>query len=91
MASITKLAEGDFNRILQVIFHDGYVVLARLLYRTTVPKHHAVASEAATLSLLYAYGVPVPKILVYSPDQTNAVGTEYILLERLERISLSDR
>lgn len=27
---------------------------------------------------------------IYSPDQTNAVGTEYILLERLEGTPLSD-
>ena len=56
----------------------------------TVPKYHTVASEAATLVLLRAYGVPVPKVLVYSPDRINAVGTEYILLEKLEGIPLSD-
>ncbi|KAJ6136808.1 hypothetical protein N7497_012361 [Penicillium chrysogenum] len=91
VASITKLAEGGFNRVLQVTFDDGYAVLARLPYKTTVPKHHAVASEAATLTLLRARGVPVPKVLAYSPDRTNAVGTEYILLERLEGTPLSDQ
>jgi aminoglycoside phosphotransferase (APT) family kinase protein len=91
VASITKLAEGGFNRVLQITFYDGYAVLARLPYKTTVPKHHAVASEAATLALLRAQGVPVPKVLAYSPDQTNAVGTEYILLEKLEGTPLSDQ
>ncbi|CAI7662280.1 unnamed protein product [Penicillium viridicatum] len=91
VASITKLAEGGFNRILQVTFNDGYAVLARIPYKTTVPKHHTVASEAATLALLRAYGVPVPKVLAYSPDQTNAVRTEYMLLERLKGIPLSDQ
>ena len=91
MVSITKLAEGGFNRVLQITFNDGYEVLARLPYKTTVPKHYTVASEAATLTLLRAHGVPVPKVLAYSPDQTNAVGTEYILLERLEGTPLSDR
>lgn len=52
-------------------------------------KYHAVASEAATLAFLRAHGVPVPKVLAYSPDQTNAVGTEYMLLERLEGTPLS--
>ncbi|KAJ5213404.1 hypothetical protein N7449_000573, partial [Penicillium cf. viridicatum] len=89
VASITKLAEGGFNRVLQVTFNDGYAVLARIPYKTTVPKHHTVASEAATLALLRAHGVPVPKVLAYSPDQTNAVGTEYMLLERLEGTPLS--
>ncbi|KAF7712895.1 Uncharacterized protein PECH_002549 [Penicillium ucsense] len=91
VASITKLAEGGFNRVLQITFNDGYAILARLPYKTTVPKHYAVASEAATLALLRAHGVPVPKVLAYSPDQTNAVGTEYILLERLEGTPLSDQ
>lgn len=90
MASITKLAEGGFNRVLQVTFDDGYAVLARLPYKT-VPKYHTVASEAATLALLHAHGLPVPKVLAYSPNQTNAVGTQYILLERLQRTPLSDQ
>ncbi|KAJ5925234.1 hypothetical protein N7454_007873 [Penicillium verhagenii] len=50
---------------------------------STVPKYYAVASEAATLILLRAYGVPVPKV--------NAVGTEYILLEQLEGTLLSEQ
>lgn len=84
VASITKLSEGGFNRVLQITFNDGYAVIARLPYKTTVPKHHAVASEAATLALLRAHGLPVPRVLGYSPDQTNAVGTEYMLLGKLK-------
>lgn len=91
MASITKLAEGGFNRVLKITFNDGYAVLARLPYKTTVPKHYAVASEAATLRLLCAHGLPVPKVLAYSPDHTNAVGSEYILLELLEGTPLSEQ
>ncbi|KAL3493213.1 kinase-like protein [Aspergillus germanicus] len=89
VVSITKLAEGGFNRVLQITFKDGYAVLARLPYKTTVPTRYVVASEAATLALLRAHGVPVPKVLTYSPDKTNAVGTEYIILEKLEGIPLS--
>jgi aminoglycoside phosphotransferase (APT) family kinase protein len=89
VVSITKLAEGGFNRVSQITFKDGYAVLARLPYKTTVPRRYAVASEAATLALLRAHGVPVPKVLTYSPDKTNAVGTEYIILEKLEGIPLS--
>lgn len=91
VASITKLAEGGFNRILQVTFNDGYAVLARIPYRTTVPIYYAVASEAATLAHLYAHRIPVPKVLAYSPDETNPVGTEYILLEKLEGTPLSEQ
>lgn len=91
VVSITKLAEGGFNRVLQITFDDGHAILARLPYKTTVPKHYAVASEAATLALLRANGVPVPEVLAYSPHQTNAVGTEYLLLEKLEGNPLSDQ
>lgn len=91
LASIAKLAEGGFNRILQVTFNDGYAVLARLHYKTTVPRHHTVASEAATLALLHAHRVPVPKVFAYPPDQTNAVGAGYMLLEKLEGTPLSDQ
>ena len=91
VASISKLAEGSFNRVLQVAFNDGHVILARLPYKTTVPKHHAVASEAATLAFLHAHGVPVPKVLAYSADQKNAVESEYLLLERLQGTPLSDQ
>lgn len=91
VASISKLAEGGFNRVLQVAFNDGHVILARLPYKTTVPKHHAVASEAATLEFLHAHRIPVPKVLAYSADQKNAVGSEYLLLERLQGTTLSDQ
>lgn len=91
LVSITKLAEGGFNRILQGTFDDGYQVLARIPYHTTVPKRLAVASEAATLDLLSSHDIPVPKVLGYSPDRTNPVGTEYLLLEKLEGVPLSDQ
>ena len=86
-----KLAEGGFNRVLQATFTDGHAVLARLPFRTTAPAHYAVASEAATLGFLRCHGVPVPKVLGYSSDNTNPVGTEYLLLEKLEGIPLSER
>ncbi|KAL3452201.1 kinase-like protein [Aspergillus insuetus] len=79
---------GGFNCVLQITFKDGYAVLARLPYKTTVPTRYAVASEPATLALLRAHGAPVPKVLTYSPYQTNAVGTEYIILEKHEGIPL---
>ncbi|KAJ6190848.1 hypothetical protein N7519_000869 [Penicillium mononematosum] len=91
VVSITKLAEGGFNRVLQITFDDGYAVLARLPYKTTVPKHYSVASEAATLAFLRSHGVPVPEVLGYSPDHANTVGAEYILLEKTDGTPLSDQ
>lgn len=76
---------------MQITFDDRYIILARLPYKTTVPKHYVVASEAAILALLLAYRVSVPKVLAYSLDQTNPVGNEYDILERLEGTPLSDQ
>ncbi|KAL4810901.1 kinase-like protein [Aspergillus unguis] len=89
LASIDKLAEGGFNRILQLRFKDGYSVIARIPFKSTVPKRYAVASEAATLDLLQSHGIPVPRVLAYSPDSSNPVGTEYLILEKLEGALLS--
>ncbi|KAL3474616.1 kinase-like domain-containing protein [Aspergillus californicus] len=89
LVSTTKLAEGGFNRVLQVTFSDGYSVIARIPFRATVPKQYAVASEAATLGFLRSSGIPVPKVLTYSPDPTNPVGAEYIILEKMDGTPLS--
>ncbi|KAL4787336.1 kinase-like domain-containing protein [Aspergillus varians] len=91
LTSIVKIAEGGFNRVLQVTFNDGYAVIARIPFKSTVPKHYAVASEAATLHLLRSKGIPVPKVLTYSPDPANPVGAEYIILEKIEGTPLSDQ
>lgn len=91
LTSISKLAEGGFNRPLQATFDDGYAVIARLPYSTTVPASYAVVSEAATLALLRARGVPVPKVLGYSLDRTNPVGTEYTILEKIDGTPLSEQ
>ncbi|KZF22528.1 phosphotransferase family protein [Xylona heveae TC161] len=91
LASIQKLAEGGFNRVLQATFNDGYEVLARLPYHHTVPKHHVIASEAATLGFLHSCGIPVPKVIGYSPVNTNTVGTEYLLYEKVDGTPLSNQ
>lgn len=77
--------------MLQATFNDGYEVVVRLPYSITVPKHLATASEAATLDLLRHNGVPVPKVLAYSADESNPVGAEYIILEKLDGIPLSEQ
>ncbi|RAL11755.1 phosphotransferase enzyme family protein [Aspergillus homomorphus CBS 101889] len=91
LPSITKFAEGGFNRVLQATFADGYTILARIPYNSTVPEGVAVPIEAATLGLLRPCHIPVPRVLGYSQDHKNAVGTAYLLLEKLEGIPLSDQ
>ncbi|GLA27970.1 phosphotransferase family protein [Aspergillus phoenicis ATCC 13157] len=89
--SLTKLAEGGFNRIFQITMLDNTQVLARLPYPSTEPRQLAVASEVATLALLRAHGLPVPRVYAYSTDAENPVGSEYIIMEKLPGRRLGDR
>ncbi|KAI4652080.1 hypothetical protein J4E93_002277 [Alternaria ventricosa] len=87
--AVQKIAEGGFNRILEVTMNDDSSVLARLPYPATLPRRLAVASEVATLDFLRTNGIPVPRVLDYSTGE-NSVGVEYMLMERSPGKPLSD-
>lgn len=87
--SFHKLAEGGFNRVFELTI-DGLQVIARLTYPSTYPKHFSVASEVATMDLARSYGVPVPKVLDYSATSNNAVGAEYIIMEKVNGRDLGE-
>ncbi|KAH9873194.1 hypothetical protein J1614_005592 [Plenodomus biglobosus] len=87
--SLHKLAEGGFNRIFEVGMKDGTSVLARLPYPSTLPQRLAVASEVATMEFVRAHGIPTPRILGYGIDE-NAIGSEYILMEKLPGRPIGD-
>lgn len=90
LQAIDKFAEGGFNRIIRATFNDGLEILARLPFKMEAPLHHSVASEVATLAFLRNQGLPVPQVHGYSTTSDNSVGTEFILLEKLEGRPLSD-
>ncbi|CAO2655038.1 Nn.00g117710.m01.CDS01 [Neocucurbitaria sp. VM-36] len=89
ITSFRKMAEGGFNRVFDMSMKDGSSILARLPYPSTLPRHLAVASEVATLDFARAHGIPTPRVLGYSADD-NAVGSEYILMEKLPGSPLRD-
>ncbi|KAH8707543.1 kinase-like domain-containing protein [Phaeosphaeriaceae sp. PMI808] len=78
--SFRKIAEGGFNRVFDISMKDGLSILARLPYLSKLPRRLAVASEVATLAFVRAHG---------SVDD-NAVGAEYILMEKLPGRPLGD-
>lgn len=88
--SINKLAEGGFNRTLELTMKDGFQLIARLPYPSTQPKRLAVASEVATMTLIRSHGIPVPVIYGYSTNIDSPVGAEYILMEKVKGKSLGD-
>ncbi|KAH9984925.1 hypothetical protein BJV77DRAFT_1062084 [Russula vinacea] len=65
-------------------------MVARIPYPATVPKYYAVASEVATMGFLRFSGLPVPQVYGYSPTSDNAAKTEYIFMEFMRGMTLSD-
>jgi hypothetical protein len=51
-ASITKLAEGGFNKVFRLIMNDGKSVLARIPNPNTGPAFYTTASEVATMEFV---------------------------------------
>ncbi|KAF2459141.1 kinase-like domain-containing protein [Lineolata rhizophorae] len=90
VVSLTKLAEGGFNRTFVVALRGGRQVVARIPYPVTGPNYYAVASEVATIEYLRSRGIPAPEIYGYSADSDNAAGTPYILMEFVQGAKLSE-
>jgi hypothetical protein len=90
VVSLSKLAEGGFNRNFLITLRDGRQMVARIPYPLTIPKYYAIASEVATIAYLRSCGLPAPEIYGYSPDLDNAARTEYILMEFVQGSKLSD-
>lgn len=86
----TKIAEGGSYRIFEATFRDGFKVIARLPYPSTIPRKYGVASEVATMEFLRIHGVPIPKIFDWSSSASNQVGSEYIIMERVQGRELAD-
>ncbi len=87
---LEKLAEGGFNRTFLITMRCSFRMVARIPYPVTIPKYFAVASEVATMDLLRSFGLPTPEVYGYSPTPDNAAGTEYIFMEFVQGINLSD-
>ena len=90
VVSLSKLAEGGFNRTFLITLRDDFQMVARIPYPATVPKYYAVASEVATMDFLRSSGLPVPQVYGYSPVSDNAAKTEYIFMEFMRGTKLSD-
>ncbi|KAH7377624.1 kinase-like domain-containing protein [Pyrenochaeta sp. MPI-SDFR-AT-0127] len=82
--SISKLAEGGFNKVFRFVVDDGTIVIARIPNPNAGPPFKTTASEVASLahrSFETVLEVPVPKGLCWSGEAENPVKSEYILME----------
>jgi aminoglycoside phosphotransferase len=89
--SIENLAEGGFNRVFLLRIDDGFEVIAKIPYRNAVPAHYLTASEVATMQFVQQQlGIPVPSVYAWSSDKSNPVGVEYIIMQKVGGVPLSD-
>ncbi|PYI28637.1 kinase-like protein [Aspergillus indologenus CBS 114.80] len=87
-----KLAEGGFNKVFLLRAESGKEVIARIPTPIAGPAHYTTASEVATMDFLRVIlGIPIPKVLVYSTTSDNPIGSEYIIMERIQGVSLASR
>jgi hypothetical protein len=61
---------------LEIFFDTGYMIHWRHL--------------SVVVKFVRSYGVPVPKVLAYSATSNNAVGAEYIIMEKVNGRDLGD-
>ncbi|RMD41563.1 hypothetical protein DV735_g3561, partial [Chaetothyriales sp. CBS 134920] len=70
---------------------NGAEVVVKIPNPNAGPAYYTTASEVATMDFLRnILGVPVPKVLSWSSVSTNAVGSEYIIMEKAKGTLLSD-
>jgi len=60
------------------------------LYLSTIPQKYGVASEVATMELLWLHGVPTHKVFDWDSSSLNAVGSEYIIMEKVPGKDLNE-
>jgi len=89
---MVKLGEGSFNKVFLLTMDSGKQVVARIPHPNAGSKKYTTASEVATLHFLRTrLDFPVPRVLTYSCDENNVVGSEYIIMERIKGKNLGDR
>ncbi|KAI9376025.1 kinase-like domain-containing protein [Aspergillus egyptiacus] len=80
--SISKLAEGGFNKVFRLQMDDGRSILARIPNPNAGPAFYTTASEVATMEFARdVLQIPVPQVIGWSATADNPVGSEYILME----------
>ncbi|PKX96841.1 uncharacterized protein P174DRAFT_428356 [Aspergillus novofumigatus IBT 16806] len=80
--SMSKTAEGGFNKVSRLVLDDNSTVIARIPYPNVGRSCTTTASEVATMEFARTVlGIPVPKVLAWSGKADNPVGSEYILME----------
>ncbi|SJK98174.1 uncharacterized protein ARMOST_01435 [Armillaria ostoyae] len=91
------IAQGGYNTVFLLSFEDGQELIARLSgsrsgQDDSVPEEilsYRMKSEVATMRYVEAHtSIPIPHIHLAEFDSTNAVGTRFMLMDRIVGSSL---
>ncbi|KAL5334688.1 kinase-like domain-containing protein [Aspergillus crustosus] len=86
--AIEKL-EGDFSKALLMKKEDGGELIAKIPCHIAGPAFLTTASEVGNLEYIRNHtSIPVPRVLSWSPHNSNTVGAEYIIMEKATGIPL---
>ncbi|TVY26231.1 Altered inheritance of mitochondria protein, mitochondrial [Lachnellula hyalina] len=89
--SITKLAEGGYNKVFRLVMDNGSVAIARIPNPNAGPACRTTASEVATMDFARTVlNIPVPKVFAWSATANNPVEAEYIIMEEAPGTHLED-
>ncbi len=80
---LDRVAGGQSNPTFFVSYGDRRLVLRKKPAGQTLPSAHAVDREARVLTALAGSGVPVPRVVLFHPDD-DVLGTPFYLMERVE-------
>ncbi|KAL4901481.1 hypothetical protein BDW74DRAFT_170179 [Aspergillus multicolor] len=84
--------EGGFSKAFLMRKADGTEVVAKIPCRIAGPISLTAAAKVGVLEYLKMNTtVPVPRVLSWSPNSTNPVGAEYIIMEKARGVSLFER
>ena len=91
--SISKLAEGGASKVFLLCMEDGFEAIAKIPTPIAGPSYYLTASEVATMDFLRTeLSLPVPVVYDWNATtstETNPVGAEYIIMEKVNGIELS--
>ncbi|KAL4911208.1 hypothetical protein BDW74DRAFT_164780 [Aspergillus multicolor] len=89
--NITKLQEGDFNKVFLATMKDGKEVVVKIPNPNAGRKHYTTVSEVATMEYVREkLHVSVPKVLGYcSRAQESSLGAEFIVMEKAPGVELA--
>ncbi|KDR72735.1 hypothetical protein GALMADRAFT_252952 [Galerina marginata CBS 339.88] len=90
--TVTFLAEGAFNKVYTVDVKSTSLVKS-FVFRASLPVEPGdkVRNEAATMMYIKQHTkIPVPAVIAYDCSSENALGFEWILMERIPGAQLSE-